>query len=627
MGKSLKKILLNTGIGLGATLFSILPNVSPGQTSPKTNYTPEITLNTDGSQDWDGKTRHWHVTPENDTLVSYLNPEQANEFDKKMEKNAKGTDELVYDPEHPMFGLVSYVPAHDTAYQTNTDWYGSGDVDGDGEITWDDYFSTVSGTNPFYDGTHRGDTDLDGVSGTASDKQIIYEYLMGNRTHINKWELETEPEQTSHLEKALAIDFTSEVSSGSSGWNCGNYRAQLFVNFNGAYDIENSNFAEPNGTNLETDITHNGIFRIPLRYIDTKTGSGTSHAINSVYLGNPENQNATEFDSRIFIEPQTDEFQEIGDYSLNTYAKEKWYGYTYNNLFEEWQYGTRNLIDYDISIGNAVIDFVNPNLMESWNPFLKVEQPSDQEREFPADTSVITNGAPANLYDGTRSSYSDESSQTSNGTCSDVNYSVSRAWDLWAGAYNSGNTPIGSHVQNIHVEDTTPPEVATMPADTSITKYDSMHPDDLGWPTWTDNSTLPLADSSYYDELISGDDPIQNWARYFTGTDVCGNERVSEAQYINVDLLEGIEKKVKGDDAYISPNPVLNEFVLHYNKPGNVKVGLYDIQGKLLEEKLYSNLPAGTDIPYNVRDLSNGLYIMKIQGEDGSFETEKIVKQ
>jgi len=124
---------------------------------------------------------------------------------------------------------------------------------------------------------------------------------------------------------------------------------------------------------------------------------------------------------------------------------------------------------------------------------------------------------------------------------------------------------------------------------------------------------------------LSGDDPIQNWARYFTGTDVCGNEKTSEAQYINVDFIEGLEDKVKGDNASVFPNPTRGNFNIHYNKSGNVTVGMYSLEGKLLEEKVHSNLPAGTNLPYNIRDKSKGIYLLKIQGEDGSVETSKLV--
>ena len=95
-----------------------------------------------------------------------------------------------------MYGLNLYVPAHDTNYITNLDFYGSGDVDGNNIINMDDYNSTITSTDPFNDGTYRGDTDMDGDSGDAEDKQIIWEYLNGDRDHINVWELESETEYT-----------------------------------------------------------------------------------------------------------------------------------------------------------------------------------------------------------------------------------------------------------------------------------------------------------------------------------------------------------------------------------------------------------------------------------------------
>ena len=197
MGKNLRNILL--GAGMIATAWGLLPDTSQGQNLNVMKNNGNNTINTinheenksvdknktfyiskDGSQDWDGETRHWHVTPKGDTIVSYLNQEQADEFEEKMERSVPSdSKDPPEDPQDPRWGLNGYVSAYDTNYQTNTDWYGSGDIDGDGAITWDDYFSTVSGTDPFNDGTYRGDVNLDGVTESSEfsqDKQIIYEY-------------------------------------------------------------------------------------------------------------------------------------------------------------------------------------------------------------------------------------------------------------------------------------------------------------------------------------------------------------------------------------------------------------------------------------------------------------------
>ena len=100
----------------------------------------------------------------------------------------------------------------------------------------------------------------------------------------------------------------------------------------------------------------------------------------------------------------------------------------------------------------------------------------------------------------------------------------------------------------------------------------------------------------------------------------------SAYHYVYEHKPTGIEEKAKVDNAYVYPNPTSGDFKLHYGAQGDVKVGLYNLQGQLLEEKVYDNLPAGTDIPYSLQGKAKGLYIMKIQGEDGIVTFIKITK-
>jgi len=44
------------------------------------------------------------------------------------------------------------------------------------------------------------------------------------------------------------------------------------------------------------------------------------------------------------------------------------------------------------------------------------------------------------------------------------------------------------------------------------------------------------------------------------------------------------------------------------------------------EEQIYENLPKDANIPYhNLNAVANGLYILKIQSEDGTVENEKVI--
>jgi len=567
----------------------------------------------------------YHVTESGDTIVTFKDKQ---DMENSMKKNTKiipsSKDSVPQDPQHPMYGLNSYIPAHEYFYQTGTNWYGSGDVDGDGIIDMDDHNSTITGTNPFNDGTHRGDTDLDGVSGTASDKQIIYEYIQGQRTHINLWELESETEKQNHLEKVLEIDPTDQVNHVTSGWDCNRYSGNLFFNCTGVYDFENSPWFD-NGTNLQYDPSKNGIFRIPLRLVTTKVLTGQSHRINSVFLGDPNNQNALEFDDKLFIEPQTDEFYEIGNPYFTTFAKEKWYGYCYSDFFQQWSYTYRDLVHYDISTGSPVIvaPFPPSNFVISWNAFEDMEFPSDTTQTFPADTSVIANGQPENLYVGTNFSYSDQSTQTNNQTCSDFSYDVFRTWDLVAGAYDT------SFVQTITSQKPVSIVWTEFPSDTIVGKNDPVHPDYLGWPDGVDTlATWHNLGKNYYDELISATQTDSTWHRHWTLQDLCNQSTNDSIQTITRDLTTSVPEYTSTNSQGVTlgnpyPNPTNSKVTLPYvsNSTEPVKAVLFNSQGQKLEEKL---LESNQENSYwDVSSYPAGVYY--IQDQDSEPSTKMII--
>ena len=565
-GESAKHKLLNGTISLVSLVGITSPALANGtefysntQSSQENSYQvfskdsiPEKTYQTtskDYSKDFETENAHIHFREDGDTIVSFKNKEQEKEFYEQMEKafpnNSKDPPE---DPQDPRWGLNEYVSAYDSLYQTNLDWYGSGDVNNDGVIDMLDYNSTITGNDPFNDGTYRGDTDLDGVSGTANDKQIIYEYLTGQRNHINRWEFETIAEMQNHYNAYLNLTPTKNINPLTSGWLCYNFGIQDFTYCNGVYDIENSPYAEDNGTNLQYDISKNGIFRIPLRLVSVWTTSGVPHAINNVYLGSPNNQDALEFNYRIYSEPQTGEIVEPGDFSFNAneYAHEIWRGYFYSNFSQEWMYGSRSLVNYDLDEGNATLTYSHPNLVLQWTPFDKVVYPQDQEHEyFVGINENIDPGYPDSLYVGTQVNHSMDSTQTNNQTCSDVTFNQEHTWDLIAGAYNSSNSPQGSHVQDIFVHDWSVPEFEV---------------DENGPFNIFDNSGLPITfekDST----STQGTNPNQcNYYTYditesYTGTDVCENSDTKD--YVTqIQDLQGpfvVEYPVANGDTIFAP--------------------------------------------------------------------------
>jgi len=611
----LKSLIYIAILTLGASLFNM--NYATAQTINPNNQIQKTEIS------------NVHTTPDGDKIVSFKNQEQADEFWERLEKGSafKSSADLPSNPQHPMYGLNHYVPAHDMDYATNTDWYGSGDIDGNGIIDWDDYNSSITGNNPFYDETHRGDTDLDGVSGTVSDKAIILDYINGNRTHINKWELETLEEKRNHLTRALTIDPTDKIPyNANGGWLCYNFSDQTYINLNGVYEIENSIFAQDNNTNLQYDLSHNGLFRIPLRVVSTVTPGG-AHSINNVYLGSPENQDAKEFEDRIYDEPQTDVIQNIGDYSLNQKANEKWYGYYNNSFLNQWMYSSFPLVNCSLDGGNPIMTYKNSNLVISWNPMEEVETPSDQEIEYYSgienDYGTLADGV-NNLYPGTLEEKVFSSGQVNDASIDQVNYDVGVSHELTAGAYNPQNTVDAIKGHTLRIRDTTPPVESYFPADTLVDKDQVQNA--IGNPVYSDNSELPVT-HNYSIELDNSTSEYNRWIVNHTGTDITGNS-VTSPQYITEKLNVGIDEPNESK-ILIYPNPAKEFIVLNWDtfpifeKPYSCSLKITDLTGKVVFEKEISK----GHFVINTSKYHKGVYLLYIyDGRKPALQQKIIIR-
>jgi hypothetical protein len=169
----------------------------------------ENILYVDGTS-WRDGDRHFHVTPENDTIVSYATKEIAQRkraeekesFSKTMKENpSRGVTDLVYDITDPSFGLVPYRHGNDTLPLTN-------------------------------------------------------DISIKNRAN-----------RTSQLVAEIAADQTDLISPSSSGWDCQHFSTQdATINKFGVYDIYNSTL-NSNAT-LPFDFSYNGGGKyLVIRYI------------------------------------------------------------------------------------------------------------------------------------------------------------------------------------------------------------------------------------------------------------------------------------------------------------------------------------------------------------------------
>jgi hypothetical protein len=268
---------------------------------------------------------------------------------------------------------------------------------------------------------------------------------------------------------------------------------------------------------------------------------------------------------------------------------------------------------------NSLNHFYTANVSDNTAPIVG-NFPEDQQVEYRPDMNLTPSamGEPTDITDNsgleTILSHEDNSNQGAPETYNYYNFTLTRTHNVNDVCYN-----LTDDDQSIQVNDTESPEYTSFPEDITITKYESMGPENTGYPTWEDSSGSDVT-PNYYDEQLS-ESPFEHYARHWTGEDYSNNTSIDSIQNITVDLLENINENLE-DRAYVFPNPSNGNFTLHYNQPGTIKVGTYDLSGRQIgEEQIYENLPKDANIPYhNLNAVANGLYILKIQDSEGNIE-------
>ena len=178
-------------------------------------------------------------------------------------------------------------------------WYGSGDIDNNDTINWQDYYSMQFGVQ-----NDRADIDGDGEV-TIQDKQTLEKYLNQEISHLpGHWNKLNKNEKLDWAKKMIEIDKTDELPYIDDNWECGNFSDQTCINFHG-FNVNPEIY-------VTYDFNNNGRFNLPVYSVSTNTentDNGTYHAINSILTGN----NSFDFNDWYFFEPQTDDEVKIGD--------------------------------------------------------------------------------------------------------------------------------------------------------------------------------------------------------------------------------------------------------------------------------------------------------------------------
>ncbi len=188
-------------------------------------------------------------------------------------------------------------PAMNPFFQPNetTLYYGSGDVNADGQINVDDYNAMQSGTQ-----NDMADIDGNGTPSTSNDLSILNQYLQGTRDYLpGHWNyLQTQAERESWLEAMLAIDPTDEIPYQTGVFISGDYRSVTELNFAGRIDP-----ADPNLPYSDSIITF-AKFNMPIYGVVVSSQSTNwAHGMNAILIG----ENPLNFEDWCPVEPQLDD--------------------------------------------------------------------------------------------------------------------------------------------------------------------------------------------------------------------------------------------------------------------------------------------------------------------------------
>ena len=190
---------------------------------------------------------------------------------------------------------------------TNTERgaYGSGDVDQDGDIDWDDYNAMNSMQNDW------SDVDGNGIPSTSKDKQELSEYLNGTRPYLRgHWNrLQTKDERRAWADSLLANDGISLdelwglMPEEVPCWGCVGYSIATQIKYFGwiKADTNHNDIPPLYGPPLNS-IAENGRFNIPVFRASTY-----GHAFNAVLIGD----NPLDFNDWQFIEPHGNKMNDL----------------------------------------------------------------------------------------------------------------------------------------------------------------------------------------------------------------------------------------------------------------------------------------------------------------------------
>jgi len=292
---------------------------------------------------------------------------------------------------------------------SDLNWYGSGDVNNDNTINWDDASKMESIINGSYVpnlnsndvGEYRtlDRADING-NGTVdyNDKEILEDKLNGLRNYLpGEWDkLGSKSEREEWLQKMLEIDKTDTLDYIGGERVCTDFASQTALNFHGHPEL---------GYNKEKGLKDNGRFNIPMMYVSLALGGGLGHAINTTITGD----NLKDFWDGYYSEPQNDQHVVPGMWDMPNDC-EVVINYSYTAWSESQQQyvlaGQFPIMKFELTNGNSEIkwDAELENIYN--NPDIKIIQQRENNspeisRSSPLENEVYNENPKLeyNIYD------------------------------------------------------------------------------------------------------------------------------------------------------------------------------------------------------------------------------------
>ncbi len=253
------------------------------------------------------------------------------------------------------------------------DYYGSGDVNNDGVIDFNDVSAMQNGET-----NDRADIDGDGTPSTENDQQILMNYLNGNIRYLpSHWNYLNGIEKRNWVQKMLAIDsvnYNPYIPDGDSIYTCVEFSKEMLINNFGVDSLINY-------IGYWKFLNHgdeNARFNIPVYMVFTKiqvqSENPTGHVISGVLVGPNDTthfqENPLNFNEWYFFEPEDDGEVHPGDPEMNKNfpVKIKWWGWDFALPPPDHpDFSYRGLVEFNLNNGEASVNWYNPYLVLS-NP-------------------------------------------------------------------------------------------------------------------------------------------------------------------------------------------------------------------------------------------------------------------